>query len=60
MGAVTGMMAVSGALLLYTAGIVPVQLFLWNYDDACRAFPTLYLDCVVDVFFMVCSMVATH
>jgi hypothetical protein len=53
MGAAAGMVAVSGVFLLYTAGVVPVQLFLWNYDDSCRAFPTLYFDVVVDVFFMV-------
>jgi hypothetical protein len=44
------MVALSGVFLLYTAGIVPVQLFLWNYDDACRAFPTLYFDLLVDIF----------
>ena len=55
------MVAVSGVLLLYTAGVVPVQLFLWNYDEACNAFPTIYFDLVVDTFFMVgvcCTSVA--
>jgi hypothetical protein len=40
-------------LLLYTAVIVPVQICLWNYDDPCRAFPTLHFDVIVDSFFLV-------
>ena len=40
-------------LLFYTAVIVSVQLFMWNYDDQCNMFPTLYFDMFVDLFFMV-------
>ncbi len=29
------------------------QICLWNYDDACNAFPTLYFDVFVDAFFLV-------
>ncbi len=47
------MLFYSAALLLYTAVIVPVQICLWNYEDPCKAFPTLYFDIVVDTFFMV-------
>jgi hypothetical protein len=43
----------SGALLLYTAIIVPVQILMWNYEDPCVMFPTLYFDLLVDLFFMV-------
>jgi hypothetical protein len=43
----------SGALLLYTAITVPVQICLWKYDDPCNAFPTLYFDVTVDSFFLV-------
>jgi hypothetical protein len=52
-GAGAGMVAQSGALLLYTAVIVPIQLFLWSYDDPCNTFPTLYFDIYVDLFFLV-------
>jgi hypothetical protein len=49
-----GMLFVSGVLLLYTAIIAPVQIFLWEFDDTkCNVFPTLYFDLVVDVFFLV-------
>ena len=47
------MIASSGTFLLYTAVVAPIQLFLWNYDDPCNIFPTLYLDLVVDLFFLV-------
>ncbi len=47
------MIAISGVSLLYTAIIVPIQLFLWNYEDPCNIFPTLYLDLIVDLFFLV-------
>ena len=39
--------------LLYTSVVVPIQLFVWNYDDPCNIFPTLYLDLAVDLFFLV-------
>ncbi len=39
--------------LIYTIVIVPVQICLWNYDDPCNKFPTLYFDIIVDTFFMV-------
>jgi hypothetical protein len=45
---------VSGAFLLYTAVVAPVQIFLWEFDEAeCNTFPTLYLDLFVDSFFIV-------
>jgi hypothetical protein len=44
---------VLGLLLLYTAGVVPAQICLWDYGDPCTRFPTLYFDVVVDTFFMV-------
>ncbi len=47
------MVAQSGVLLLYTAVIVPIQLFLWNYEDPCNTFPTLFFDLYVDLFFLV-------
>ena len=47
------MITMSGVFLLYTAVIVPIQLFLWSYDDPCVLFPTLYLDLLVDSFFLV-------
>ncbi len=47
------MLFMSGALLLYTAITVPVQICLWSYDDPCNIFPTLYFDVVVDSFFLV-------
>ncbi len=52
-GAGAVMVAQSGVLLLYTAVIVPIQLFLWNYEDPCNTFPTLYFDLFVDLFFLV-------
>jgi hypothetical protein len=50
---VAGILFTSGALLFYTAMVVPVQIFMWDYSDPCNMFPTLYFDVVVDVFFMV-------
>ncbi len=47
------MLFLSGALLFYTAIVVPAQIFLWDYSDPCVVFPTLYFDVVVDIFFMV-------
>ena len=47
------MTMVSAILLLYTAVIVPVQICMWNYDDPCNIFPTLYFDVIVDCFFLV-------
>ncbi len=47
------MIATSGVSLLYTAVVVPIQLFLWSYEDPCNIFPTLYLDLFVDLFFLV-------
>jgi hypothetical protein len=49
------MLCISGALLAYTAIIVPVQLCLWSYEDPCNIFPTLFFDVFVDSFFLVCS-----
>jgi hypothetical protein len=39
--------------LIYTTILVPVQICLWNYEDPCNKFPTLYFDVIVDAFFMV-------
>jgi len=40
-------------MLLYTAIIAPVQIFLWEFnDEECNKFPTLFFDVLVDVFFM--------
>jgi hypothetical protein len=47
------MLFLSGALLVYTALIVPVQICLWSYDDPCNIFPTLQFDIIVDTFFLV-------
>jgi hypothetical protein len=44
----------SGTLLFYTAMVVPVQIFMWDYSNPCNMFPTLYLDVGVDIFFLVC------
>jgi hypothetical protein len=49
----TAMLLTSGLLLLYTALVVPVQMLLWDYSNPCRMFPTLYLDILVDTFFLV-------
>ena len=44
----------SGTLLLYTAIIAPVQIFVWEFDEEkCNVFPSLYFDMFVDIFFMV-------
>ena len=48
-----GMLFMSGTLLFYTAMVVPVQIFMWDYSDVCNKFPTLYFDVMVDFFFMV-------
>ena len=49
----TVMLFMSAFLLLYTSVIVPVQICLWNYDDPCNNFPTLFFDVFVDCFFLV-------
>jgi hypothetical protein len=43
----------SGCLLIYTAMVAPVQLCLWDYDNPCNKFPTLYFDVFVDIYFLV-------
>ena len=48
-----GMLLTSAVLLVYTAMIVPIQICMWNYDDPCNMFPTLFFDVFVDIFFMV-------
>jgi hypothetical protein len=45
----------SCALLLYTAIVVPIQILVWDYNDPCNKFPTLFLDLFVDSFFLVSS-----
>lgn len=47
------MIFISGILLLYSAVIVPVQICMWDYNDPCNIFPTLYFDICVDSFFLV-------
>ena len=47
------MLCICGVLLVYSAVIIPPQLCLWNYDDPCKMFPTLYFDVFVDSFFLV-------
>jgi hypothetical protein len=49
------MLFTSGMLLLYTAIVVPFQILLWDYSNPCRMFPTLYLDMLVDTFFLVAA-----
>jgi hypothetical protein len=51
---VAGQLFLSGMLLLYTAIIAPVQVFVWEFDEEeCNLFPTLYFDIGVDIFFLV-------
>jgi hypothetical protein len=47
------MLLISGVFLVYTAIVVPAQIFVWNYSDPCNPFPTLRLDIFIDTFFMV-------
>jgi hypothetical protein len=47
------MLLASGMLLFYTALVVPVQIFMWDYSDPCNKFPTLFFDVLVDLFFLV-------
>ena len=49
------MLLLNALFLLYTATIVPVQIFLWDYSELCIMFPTLYFDLAVDTFFLVMS-----
>ena len=46
-------MFLSGASLLYTAVVVPAQIFLWDFSDPCNMFPTLAFDVAIDSFFLV-------
>ena len=48
-----GMLVMSAVLLFYTCALVPVQICMWDYDNNCVKFPTLYFDVFVDVFFLV-------
>ena len=48
---------VSFLALLYTAAVVPVQIFMWDYSNLCNQFPTLKFDVAVDSFFMVPRMI---
>jgi hypothetical protein len=34
--ATAGLLLVSALLLIYTALVVPVQIFLWDYSDSCN------------------------
>ena len=47
------MLFLNALFLLYTAILSPAQIFLWDNDDDCNMFPTLYLDLCIDSFFMV-------
>ena len=47
------MLFVSGMFLLYTAIVVPVQMFMWDYTDPCHTFPTLFADVFIDSYFLV-------
>jgi hypothetical protein len=49
----TAILFLSGALLLYTALVVPIQILVWDYSDPCNKFPTLFFDVVADSFFLV-------
>jgi hypothetical protein len=48
-----GILFTSGLLLVYTALVVPIQMLLWDYSNQCIMFPTLYIDMMVDSFFLV-------
>jgi hypothetical protein len=47
------MMIFNAIFLVYTGALAPLQICLWNYEDPCNAFPTLYFDVFVDSFFLV-------
>jgi hypothetical protein len=47
------MLFCNAIFLIYTAIISPAQIFLWDNEDDCNTFPTLFLDLCVDSFFMV-------
>jgi hypothetical protein len=50
-----GMLFFSAVLLLYTAVVAPAQIFMWDYGNPCDSFPTLYLDLLIDSFFLVAT-----
>jgi hypothetical protein len=52
------MMIFNAIFLIYTGALAPVQICLWNYEDACNAFPTLYFDVFVDSFFLVAPVLS--
>jgi hypothetical protein len=52
------MLLISGVFLLYSSVVVPFQIFMWDYSDACNTFPTLMLDVAIDTFFMVMQYAA--
>mmetsp|Transcript_30422 Transcript_30422/g.80896 ORF Transcript_30422/g.80896 Transcript_30422/m.80896 type:complete len:577 (-) Transcript_30422:1098-2828(-) len=47
------LLVTSALVLLYTAAVIPVQQFMWDYDDPCHKFPTLEFDVAVDCFFII-------
>jgi hypothetical protein len=51
------MLFISGVFLLYSSIVVPFQIFMWDYSDACNLFPTLLLDVGIDTFFMVRQLI---
>ena len=55
-----GTLCICGLLLIYSSVIIPPQLCLWNYDNSCSMFPTLYFDVFVDSFFLVKKIHTIH
>ncbi len=47
------MMVFNALFLVYTGVLAPLQICLWNYDDPCNKFPTLFFDVLIDCFFLV-------
>jgi len=47
-----GMLFLTGLFLFYTAIIVPVQIFVWDYSDPCETYPSLRIDLFVDSYFL--------
>ena len=46
-----GLLLISALLLIYTALVVPVQIFLWDYSDACNRFHNFFIDPWIEQFF---------
>ncbi len=52
-GSFAAILSLSCLFLAYSAYAVPMQLSFWNSQDPCDEFPTLFIDVVVDTYFMV-------